>query len=309
MRNLPPLAALRAFEATARLGGAKAASEELLVTQPAISHHLAKIEDFLGAKLFHRRNKRLFLTDAGRDYLNRITPAFDRIEEATRDTTRFSKADALSVATPPSFLGHWLMPKLKDFLSHQPNIDLRFVNRLTVDDESDAVDCAIEYRLQPSKDRVSTRLFDDHIVPLAAPDLVAEKNLKTVDDLAGITLIETERRVVSWLTVLRDRPWLSAQRFLTVPYSHHAFDAASRGMGVALGNYHNAQTHIESGRLTNPFVLPRAMVPPEPRYFFSASKIRSDEPKVQAFRSWILEQAAKSNSFMERTLGQAEEQA
>ena len=104
MRKLPPLKALESFEATARLGTIRDAADDLCVTPSAISHQIAKLEDHLGSALFHRRQRRLILTDAGRNYLQQVEQVFDRLEEATFDVTGRRVAETLSVSMPPSFM-------------------------------------------------------------------------------------------------------------------------------------------------------------------------------------------------------------
>ena len=130
MRNLPPFKALSAFEATARLGGVRAAADELAVTQSAVSHQLANLESHLRTPLFHRQGKRLVLTDTGRDYLNRIGPVLDHLEEATFEAANHSRIETLTVSAPPSFLAMWLLPRIAGFTArHQDLSDVEHLER------------------------------------------------------------------------------------------------------------------------------------------------------------------------------------
>src|SRR5215213_9262837 len=115
-RSLPPLTALRAFEAAARRTSFKLAADELHVTPSAVSHAVAALEEFLDVKLFHRRVRRLLLTDAGSAYLTPLTRAFDAIGAATREISARKRADLVTLASMPTFARVWLMPRLKMFL-------------------------------------------------------------------------------------------------------------------------------------------------------------------------------------------------
>ncbi|WP_092225979.1 LysR family transcriptional regulator [Desulforhopalus singaporensis] len=116
MRKLPPLTAIVAFEAVARLGSVRAAVSELNVTQSSVSHQLARLENHLQVQLFQRRSKRLFLTTAGQDYFKTIEPALDSIANATNKEMMETKRETLSVSAPPSFIVTWLLPRIDGFL-------------------------------------------------------------------------------------------------------------------------------------------------------------------------------------------------
>ena len=287
MRRLPPMTALIAFEAAARLGGVRAASDELNVSQSAVSHQIAKLEDHLESLLFERRNRRLFLTDVGQDFLRKIEPALDSIANSAADASRHSKHETLTISSPPSFLAMWLMPRVSGFLKTHPNLNLRLVERMTQDPDDKRVDCSIEYRFQASKDLQTTRILPDEVVPLGSPELIVERGIRSVEDLQGIPLIETERRLISWKTILKSRRWLKKQRFISVGYSLHAFKAAELGIGIALGNRYNAQWYIDKNLLSVPFRFETGSLPPTPRYYISATVQKAALPKVNEFTSWI----------------------
>lgn len=294
MRSLPPFKALSAFEATARLGGVRAAAGELAVTQSAVSHQLAKLESHLRTPLFHRQGKRLVLTDTGRDYLHRIGPVLDHLEEATFEAANHSRVETLTVSAPPSFLAMWLLPRISSFTAGHPDLDLRLLERLTLAPEEESIDCAIEYRLTPDSAADATQILSDQVVPLAAPDLITRHAICSLEDLSKVTLIETERRLISWRAILREAPALDTQRFLSVSYSLHAFEAARLGMGVALGNRYNAQRFIDEGALTIPFQIPEALKPRTPKYFLTLPERKSKLEKVILFREWLLQEIAQA---------------
>jgi LysR family glycine cleavage system transcriptional activator len=287
MRKLPPLNALIAFEATARLGGVRAASDELNVTQSAVSHQIANLENYLQTLLFHRKSKRLFLTDVGKDYLRQVEPVLDSIARASADAARFSDRETLTVAAPPSLTVTWLLPRLGKFIDAFPNLNLRFLERMTLDPEEKQIDCAIEYRFQASKDLQSVLLLPDEVVPIASPYLVKKHRIRSIENLRGISLIETERRLTSWRAILGSQPWYKTQRIISVSYSLHAFQAAELSLGIALGNRNNAERYIKESRLCIPFEFKAGTVPPSPRYFLSSTAQKTNLPKVAAFSDWI----------------------
>ena len=287
MRRLPPLPTLPAFEAVARLGSVRAAAEALCVTPSAISHQLARLEESLGRPLFDRRNRRMVLTEAGRAYLNRIGAVLDRLEEASQDVSGRPVRETLSIAMPPSFLILWMLPRLADFRARHPGLDLVLADRVAVEDLRDMPDCAIEYRVGPPEDRPSDLLFEDEIVPLAAPALVRQLGLNGPQDLRHATLIQTERRAASWRTQLGNPDWLHDCPVLSVAFSHQAFEAARHGLGVALGNRRNAGFLIRDGVLCVPFPLPVADPMGVARYYFTCLEWTRMPPRVRAFRDWL----------------------
>jgi len=291
MRKLPPLTAIIAFEAVARLGSVRAAANELNVTQSSVSHQLAKLEDHLQVQLFRRRSKRLFLTTAGQDYFKSIEPALDSIANATNKVVMETKRETLNVSAPPSFIVTWLLPRIDGFLQAHPEINLRLIDRMTLDPDDKTIDCGVEYRFEATKDIQSERLLPDEVVVLAAPALLQTYNINSVESLAGVPLIETERRLVSWSVILNSYPWFKLQKILTFSYSFHAFKAAELGLGVVLGNLHNAQWYIDENLLCIPFALEPASVPPTPRYFISATAQKAKIPRVVDFSNWIRKEA------------------
>lgn len=293
MRNLPPFKALSAFEATARLGGVRAAAGELAVTQSAVSHQLANLEKHLRTALFHRQGKRLVLTDTGRDYLNRIAPVLDHLEEATFEAANHSRVETLTVSAPPSFLAMWLLPRIASFTARYDALDLRLLERLTYAREEENIDCAIEYRLAPDSASNAIQILSDQVVPLASPELIARHSIQSLEDLSDVTLIETERRLISWQAILRNSPDLESQRFLSVSYSLHAFEAARLGLGVALGNRYNAQRFIDEGSLVVPFDIPEPLKPRTPKYFLTLPEKKSALKKVVGFTAWLTGEIAK----------------
>jgi LysR family glycine cleavage system transcriptional activator len=298
-RSLPPLPALRAFEAAARRMSFKLAADELHVTPSAVSHAVAALEAFLGVKLFHRRVRRLLLTDAGSAYLATLTRAFDAIDVATREVSARQRADLVTVASMPTFTRVWLMPRLKAFLDVQPDIDLRI--RATVDLAemmADDIDAAVAYGHGGWRGLVVDRLLEERMVPLCSPALRdGPPPLRTPADLARHSLIHTETKLVTWAM------WLEAagvtdvdvHRGLRFNRADLALEAAIAGLGVALDNPMFATLHLANGALVIPF-KPSLALPDLGGYYFVCRPEKAALPKVEAFRNWIIDTARKNSA-------------
>ena len=238
-RSLPPLTALRAFEAAARHKSFKLAAEELHVTPSAVSHAVAALEEFLGVKLFHRRVRRLLLTDAGGAYLAPLTRAFDAISAATREISARNRADLVTLASMPTFARVWLMPRLKAFLAAHSDVDLRV--RAAVDFTemvAEDVDAAIVYGRGDWPGFVVDRLVEERMVPLCSPALRdGAPPLHAPADLARHTLIHTETKLVTWAMWLEAAgvTGVDAHRGLRFNRAALALEAASSRPGRRLG--------------------------------------------------------------------------
>ncbi|WP_016678958.1 transcriptional regulator GcvA, partial [Yersinia pestis] len=208
-KRLPPLNALRAFDAAARHLSFTKAAEELFVTQAAVSHQIKSLEDFLGLKLFRRRNRSLLLTEEGQSYYLDIKEIFTSINEATRKLQARSAKGALTVSLPPSFAIQWLVPRLSGFNAAYPGIDVRIqaVDR-EEDKLADDVDVAIFYGRGNWSGLRTERLYAEFLLPVCAPSLLTGENgLKVPSDLANHTLLHDTSR----------RDWLAYTRQLGVP--------------------------------------------------------------------------------------------
>lgn len=286
MRRLPPLNALRAFESVARLGGIRAAQKELHVTQSAISHQIAKLEEYLKNSLFHRKGNKMHLTDVGRDYLTKIEPALNMVSQATTDASTMTNHETLTISLPPSLLFNWLLPRLKNFTKENEGINIRFVQQLTLK-AGDEIDCAIEYRYQPNTECVSTLFLSDQVVPMCSPDYMKEKRIQSVEDLERCVLIETHRRLVSWQSIFAAIDQPLTQNIITVDYTLHALQTAKHGLGVAIANLYNAKKMIDSGELVIPFHFDEGSIPMSPRYYVSTLKSKDKLPRIKQFKAWL----------------------
>lgn len=300
-RRLPPLNAVRAFEAAARHLSFTRAADELNVTQAAISHQVKALEEHLGLPLFRRLNRRLLLTDEGQAYLPPLRDALDGIDAATRRLTRQETPGGLKVSVLPSFAAKWLLPRLPRFRERHPDLDVLVsaVDAL-VDFVRDDVDLGIRYGRGVYPDLKVDILMRDEAFPVCSPKLLEGPNaLKSPADLKNHvllhdTVIGTEEDP-DW------RTWLEASGLPTngpdgidpsrgPGFSHASMviEAAVTGQGVALTRRSLTIDDITAGRLVAPFGprMPSAFV-----YSIVCLPEVYDLPKVRLFRDWLIEEA------------------
>src|SRR6478609_1501248 len=203
--RLPPLNALKAFEAAARHESFTRAAEELCVTQGAVSHQVKALEAELAVKLFNRERQRLIITEAGRDYLAVVRDAFDRIAIGTERLLQRQNAGVLTVSTSPDFAAKWLVHRLGHFVEAHPDIDLRVSASLHhVDFAREEVDIAVRHGGGDWPGLDAVLLSSEQVFPVCSPKLLAGKRGPVkLTDLLKYPLIHTGDR--SWWT-----RWLEA---------------------------------------------------------------------------------------------------
>jgi LysR family glycine cleavage system transcriptional activator len=300
VRNLPPLNALRAFEAVARLGSMKEAAEELAVTPGAISQQIALLEDRIGMRLFQRLTRSLELTEAGRTYFSPIRVAFRQIEEATRRVTAISEGRILTLSAPPAFATAWLVPRLGDFHRSHPEIDLRVVtSRVLADFEADGIDVAIRHGLGRWKGLRSDRIAAVHLIPVCSKALLRGRCRPTrAEDLVVLPLLHDAQR--------RDWPlWFQAHGVHPIPkeaLSGPSLDdqmlliqAAASGQGVALVTEVLARPELARRKLVKAIEL---AWPQEFAYWLVYPDANAAQSKIAAFRQWMLVQSARRKSSL-----------
>ncbi len=288
MNPVPPLNSLRAFSVVAEYGGIRAASEALNVTQSSVSRHISILEEYLQRKLFRREGRGLKLTSAGQDYLLQISVAFETISGATTAIRSRSKRAKLTLSAPISLTANWLLPQIRNFLIENPEIDLTFTDALIMKPNHREIDCAIEYRFQPEQTFNSFLLLRDEIVPVISPHHYDVNKITSANNLRGITLIETARRLVSWQNILADQSWYDHQPIFSVNHTVHALEAARNGIGIALANRHNAQDMLKNGHLVTPFMFNAGTVARTPCYYFSIPPHKKHDKYVQRLQNWFM---------------------
>jgi len=287
--RLPPLKALRAFEAAARQLSFKRAADELLVTPSAISHQVRLLENTLGVRLFVRQPHRLLLTETGMTYMRQIADSFGRIEEATRAIVAGREADLITVHSAASFAVKWLGPRVGTFLEGNPELMVR-INATTemVDFAHSSSDIAVLYGRSDLPGLNVEPLIVEHVEPACSPAyLAAAPELEAPGDLSRHRLIHANN-LLTWKT------WLSSHtvegvnhaRGLWFDRSHMAIDAAVDGLGVILESDILIENELSQGTLVRP--LAGLSVAQSVRaYFLAMPPEHARLARVQCFCDWL----------------------
>lgn len=248
---LPPLPSLVAFEAIARRRSFALAAAELHLTPSAVSHQVARLEDFLGVRLFDRSSRGVKLSPAGEAYLQRVAGALGAIGAAT-DDVRQGVRNTLYVHASPSFASLWLMPRIGQFAQTHPGVSLFLsASHMHSDFELGQVDIDIRYGVPTWPQLVVQPVFQEAIMPLASAAFIKRHQIRTPADLLQVPLIQSTVGVVQWADWFALHPPLKKpDRFaLRFDRAMMAMDAAIQGLGVALESTVIGGGHIEAGRL------------------------------------------------------------
>ena len=290
-RQLPPLNALRAFEAAARSESFTRAAEELCVTQGAVSHQVKLLEAALGIKLFNREHQRLVITGAGREYLNVVRDALDRIAAGTERIVQRQNTGVLTVSTSPDFAAKWLVNRLGRFAEAHPGIDLRVSATMHhIDFVREEVDVAVRHGDGNWSGLVAVRLCTEQLFPVCSPRLMAGRTrIAKPSDLLKFPLLHLEdsKAWSNWF----DAAGVDAEMShgLVLNRASMLIDAAVNGQGVALARTALAAWDLINGRLVKPFDLALKL---SKIYRIVCPKATSMQPKIVTFRDWLLAEAA-----------------
>ena len=289
-RRLPPLTALRAFEAAARHRSFTRAAAELHVTQAAISHQVKQLEDWLNLKLFERYGHALTLTAEGKAYLPDVSAALDALAASTERLAGHSVAGPLRITVLPSFAAKWLMPRLGRFRAAQPKIDLHISSSLEASDFSNGeFDLGIRLGLGRWPGLRADLIARECLSPLCNPAVQAGQHpLQTPADLRFHTLLHDQPRDLwaRWLE-LAGASEVEVNTGPGFSDSGLVLQAAIDGHGVALGRVFLAADDIAAQRLVKPFEL---KLPNDYIYWLVYPKSSAAKPRIEAFRDWLLEE-------------------
>jgi LysR family glycine cleavage system transcriptional activator len=296
-RRLPPLNALRAFEAAARHSSFALAAEELGVTAAAVSQQVKALEAQLQVALFRRQPRGLALTNAGRAYLPGLTDGLDRLASATSHLQEGQASGTITLTMLASFAAGWLVPRLGRFRAQYPGIDLRIdTSRRLVDFAREDVDLAIRFGAGPFKGLQAVHLLDEELFPVASPALLhGGLPLGRFADLAQHQLLHD-------IDAHPDQPWMSwprwferegldargAERGLFFTDSNVLVAAAVAGQGVALGRAPHLSEQLARGHLVRLF---EQSWKSEWRYFIVGPVAQFKRPLVKMLVDWLLEEA------------------
>ncbi|MGO1075198.1 LysR family transcriptional regulator [Inquilinus sp. CA228] len=277
-----PLNALRAFEASARLGSFTRAGLELRVTQTAISHQVKALEETLGVTLFERLPRGLALTDEGLALLPVLTDAFRRMSTTLSQFEDGNFQEILTIGVVATFATGWLLRRLHGFKQQNPFVDLRIkTNNNTADMLLDGLDWFIRFGDGAWHGTDAVRLMDAPLSPVCAPSLLPR--LRSPADLANEQLLRSYR-VDEWGLWFRaagiEPPKLRGWMFDS---SLTLVEAAAQGVGVALVPVAMFAREIEAGRIVQPFDVTASMG----SYWLTRLKSRTETASMQAFARWI----------------------
>ena len=293
LRRLPPLNALKSFEAAARHESFTRAAEELCVTQGAVSHQVKALEAELGIRLFNRERQRLVITQAGREYLVVVRHALDWIAVGTERVVQRQSTGTLTVSTSPDFATKWLVHRLDRFAEVHPDIDLRiFAAMHHVDFAREDVDIAVRHGDGNWAGLDVARLCPEQLFAVCSPKLFSGRHrMRQPSDVLKFPLLHLNDRK-DWSR------WLEAAGVGSVELSHGLvlnrasmiIDAAVDGQGVALARTALAAWDLINGRLIRPFDIALRL---SKTYWVVCPKATSTLPKIAIFREWLLAEAAQ----------------
>lgn len=284
-RRLPPLSALRAFEAAARHLSFKEAAGELGVTATAVSHQVRLLEAILGLRLFERRTRQVVLTAAGRTLYPVLREGFDSFAATLDGLGR--RRPAVTVSATTAFTARWMVPRVASFAARHPDIELHLhASDAVVDLTVGAVDVAVRYAHGPFPGLCSARLFTDRFGPVCSPRL----GLSRADELGRATLLHARWRTRSadtptWALWIgrAGLPGVDAAAGVTFSDEAHAVQAAIAGQGVALASLVMAGPDLAAGHLVQPF----GPVLDGRDYHVVCTAAAAERAEVRAVRDWL----------------------
>lgn len=257
MRRLPPLSALRAFEAAARHGSFKLAAGELAVTPTAISHQIRSLEEHIGLPVFDRQIRKVVLTEVGAQLYPVLRNGFDAFETVLERLAPKTRRPQVTISATTAFTAKWLVPRVSGFQALHPDIDLQLhASDHAVDLTENGIDLAIRYGRGPYPGLNADIMFPDDFAPVVNPRL----GIATQQDLAKAPLIHFQWRRVdplnptweSWFAA-SGMPWSASRPQLRFSDESHAIQAAVAGQGIALLSLALLRDELAAGQLIQPF--------------------------------------------------------
>ncbi|HCN46289.1 MAG TPA: LysR family transcriptional regulator [Pseudomonas sp.] len=292
-RKIPSTTALVCFEAAARHESFTKAAQELSLTQGAVCRQIGGLEEFLNVELFRRSRRGVKLTEAGLSYSRRVATQLDAVERDTLSVMGQQGANVIELAVVPTFGTQWLLPRLKDFQQHHPDVTVNLTNRtrpfLFADTSFDA---AIYFGDADWSGTQSHRLMDESPVPVCSPSLLGEQATLDPQAIARLPLLQQTTRPYAW------RQWfnsleMNVARDMTGP-RYELFSmlaqAAMHDMGIALIPPFLIQRELEEGRLViaNAHGLSSIKA-----YYLMIPERKVESASLRAFRDWLVNEAQR----------------
>jgi LysR family transcriptional regulator, glycine cleavage system transcriptional activator len=294
-RFLPPMQALRALEACARLSSFTEAANELNITQSAVSRQIHALEEMLGADLFVREKQTARLTVAGEAYANEVRQALQRLATATLSFRASPQGGMIRLAILPTLGTRWLAPRLPAFLSAHPDISISLVTRLEpFDFRQEPVDAAIHYGMPDWPGAELDFLMPETVVPACSPAFREQYKIRTAEDLVSVPLLHMVSRPDAW------ERWFDANGVgfgsvhgMLIDQFAVAAQAAMAGLGVALLPAFLFQDELRRGDLVEAIDAP--LISTE-SYYLARPNSRGEYPPLELFRQWLLRESAALRS-------------
>ena len=292
---LPSTSMLAAFDAAARTNSFTKAANELALTQGAISRQVNALEKQLTLKLFHRNKQNISLTEAGKVYAKEVNLALSHIRSATLNIMTNPDGGVLNIAILPMFGSRWLMPRLADFLTKNPQITINTISKLSQFDFShEDVHCAIHFGKADWNQANCTFLMAEESVAVCSPSLLekiqnrdcsAENKHDFISSLAGQPLLHISTRPDAW------QQWFASQRVETSAQQGMHFEqfsiaanAAVAGLGIALLPKFLIENELQRAELVEVCCTP---LKTENAYYLVTPNDKLDYAPVQAFKEWL----------------------
>lgn len=260
MRRLPPLNALKTFEAVARLSSITRAGEELCVSHSSVSQQVKVLENYFGQKLFLRRGRSIEPTNAALAYLEEVRTCLDRIAISSEALTRYGKQQTISLNATPSFAMRWLIPKTASFQMMYPSIKLEISTSASdhIDDLRESYDFVFRRDWMDQRGLECHRILDDFQTPVMSPTLHEANQIEAPKDLANLTILHMRSRPDAWAHWFSMHGLEEELPSTDGPIYDHFFlslQAAIAGHGIAIGSRVLIEEDIENGRLMTPYPL------------------------------------------------------
>ncbi len=316
MYRLPPLNAMRVFEAAARHLSFKDAANELSITQAAVSHQIKALEEYLGVELFRRAGRGVQLTEAAKACMSMLREGFDALARAVEILHERDEETLIQITAPPVFTARWLMPRLADFARREPKIEVRVVASSKMVDagalDASALASSLDLREELSGVQIhlgsghypghrADKLFEVSTVAVASPRLAKGDSARGLPPLAkpadlakhvllhddAMDLVAAGRAWPQWLQAAGVGDRVDGSHGPHFSSNILSLEAASQDLGVALALKPLVDADLKSGRLCAPFDVE---LKPQGSYWLVCPEIIANRPAVVAFRNWLLEQ-------------------
>jgi LysR family glycine cleavage system transcriptional activator len=287
--KLPPLPALRAFEATARLGGVSAAANELHVTHSAVSQQIRSLEVALGVKLFGRSGRGVILTAAGQELALGANDALCAIARTSSLVRRRANPKRMTITTLPSFAACWLTPRIARFIEEMPGVEINLISTSNVlDFARDGIDVAIRFGHGNYEGQDATLLMHDEMLVVASPGYVAKMNIREPTDLSRCVLLRSDDESWALWFAHAGLDWPEPDKGLFFDDFALALTWAENGHGVALTRRCLADEALRKGTLLHILDI---TLPSERAYWFVVPQGLEPTPVLDRFRKWLFNEA------------------